>query len=960
MTPERWKEIERLYHLAVQQPPGERAAYLTDACGSDAALHAEVESLLRYEQAAAHFIEPVQPEHARSPIASVVAQLRDAAAPGRFAGQRLGSYEVQSLIAAGGMGEVYRALDTRLDRVVAIKILPDHFSEDPERRERFTREARIISSLNHPHICALYDVGVQDGAQFLVMEYIDGETLQDRIQRGPVPLAPALEYLIQTADALDKAHRRGIVHRDLKPGNIMLTRSGVKLLDFGLAARRPASSRAAGKVSTTDSAQTLTVAGTIMGTVQYMAPEQLQGQPSDARSDIFAFGAVGSEMLTGTVAFHGTSQAGLIGAILRDEPTPIADLVPEIPPPLARTLTRCLAKDPDERWQTVNDLLFHLRSLSGWSDVVNVTDRSRPRTSTWRERVAWIAALAAISVGALYWGSRGKLEGESIPTLTRVEFPLSPAEGTLLSGPDVPFALSPDGRYLACLAVGHDGITRLSVQSLGSTDSKLLRGTEGASTPFWSPDSQWIAFFAANSLKKVRISSGLAQTIADRVSTTFSGGSWGVHDDIVFPSFVGTLTRVAANGGPPTDLGIERVFSPHFLPDGRHLLYATPSPPSIRIVTLGEERSQTVMSFPVRISPVAYAAGHVFFVQDGTLYARPFDVQRLGFTGAAVRIADGVPTFTPARAPFSVSNGGIVAYSTYPLGTPAILRWFDRSGRPSGAVDGPQLYRGFDVSADGQRIVFARNSTTGSALWVRDPGSANDTQITFDESFTPQLSADGNRLLFSGPGPAPPPKLFVRNLASDRTSVIATTSVPNFASDWSGDGKSAVSVRIDPTTRLDVWQQLLPKGPEQRLPFNTRFSESQAKISPDNRWIAFGTDRSGRDEVWVADFPSGDNPRALSRDGGSFPQWSAGGKEIVYVTEDKQLVAVPFNDGVAGAPEVLFRVEKLLDIDRIVTPTANPYAATNDGQRFLIAERAHDPNVPPIRIVVNWWASLSR
>ena len=950
-----------MYHEARQREPTERTAYLDAACDTDATLRAEVESLLRYDEHAARFIEPAQGQAPRSPIANMMSRLRDAAVPGRFAGQVLGSYEVKSLIAAGGMGEVYRAVDTRLDRVVAIKVLPDQLSGDLERRERFTREAKIISSLNHPHICALYDVGVEDRTRFLIMEYVDGETLHDRIQRGPVPLIQALEYLIQITDALDKAHRHGVVHRDLKPGNIMLTKSGVKLLDFGLAARRVGSSPASGDLLTTESAQTLTAAGMIMGTVQYMAPEQLQGQPSDARSDIFALGTVAYEMLTGKPAFEGTSQAGLIGAILRDEPTPIANLVPECPPTLARTLTRCLAKDPDERWQTANDLVFQLRSLSPSSDAVDVAARRRTDLSLWMERAGWIAAAGAISVAAFYWGSSGGSQRESISNATRVEFSVTPAEGALLSGPDVPFALSPDGRYVAYVAVGRDGTARLFIQSLSSNDYKLLAGTDGASTPFWSPDSQWIGFFAANSLKKVRVSTGLAQTIADRVSPTFSGASWSVHDDIVFPSFVGTLTRVAANGGPLADLGIERAYSPHFLPDGRHFLYAVGSPPSIRIGVLGEERSQTLMSFPVRISPVAYASGHVFFVQDGTLYARPFDMQRVAFSGAPIRIADDVPTMTPARAPFSVSNAGVVAYSTSPLGTPAVLRWFDRAGRPSTVVDGPQRYRGFDISGDGQRIVFSRIGNTGSALWMRDLSGTKEAQITFDESFTPQLSVDGSRLLFSGPGPAPPPKLFMRTLVSDDASLVATgSSIANFASDWSGDGRSVVSVRIDRTNRLDVWHQLLPKGPERRLPFNTDFAESQAKVSPDNRWIAFVTDRSGKDEVWVADFPSGENARVLSRQGGSFPQWSALGKELVYVDEDKQLVAVPFNDGIAGNPQILFGVEQLADVDRIVFPTTNAYVATEDGRRFLVAERAHDSNVPPIRIVVNWWASISR
>lgn len=963
MTSERWKQIERLYHGALEREPSEQAQYLAEACASDEGLRAEVESLLRYHQKAADFIEPARSERPQSPIGGLVERVRHAAVPGRFAGHVFGSYEVKSLIAAGGMGEVYRAIDTRLDRVVAIKILPAHLSDDPDRRERFKREAKIVSSLNHPNICALYDVGVHDGTQYLVMEHIEGETLQDRLRRGPMPLAQAVEYLIQIADALDKAHRRGIVHRDLKPGNIMLTKSGLKLLDFGLAARR-ADSSPAGHLSKTDGEQTLTVQGVIMGTVQYMAPEQLQGQPSDARTDIFAFGAVAYEMLTRKRAFEGETQAALIGAILRDEPKPITELVPEISPALARTLTRCLVKDPDERWQTANDLLFELRSLSPSSGVMNVREHHRPRVSLWTERGMWLVAIAAVGVAAVYW-----VRGREVPApapienVARVEYPLTPADGTLLSGPDVPFAVSPNGRYIAYVTVGRDETSRLAVQSLASGEHKLLSGGEGASTPFWSPDSEWIAFFAGNSLKKVRLSTGLAQTIAHDVSTTFSGASWSVHDEIVFPSFVGSLTRVRATGGPLTQLNVDGVFSVQFLPDGRHILYAAANPPSIRVTTLDAEPARTLMTFPVRISPIAYASGYIFFIRDGTLYARPFDEQRVAFSGDEIRVVEAIPLTTPARAPFSVSNAGVLAYWTHPLGVTALLQWFDRTGhRSTAAVDAPQQYRGFDISADGSRLVFSRIDNSGSALWRRDTAGGNETRLTFDEAFTPQLSPEGSRLLFSGPGPAPPPKLFLMSkVVTAESTLVATTSVPNFASDWSGDGRSAISVRIDRLSRnLDVWHQLLPKGPEQRLPFNTSSIESQAKVSPDNRWIAFLTDRSGKDEVWVASFPSGHDPRPLSRQGGSLPQWTAGGKEIVYLSENKRLIAVPFNNGVIGNPEPLFAIEKIIHNDRIVMPTANAYVPTSDGQRFLVADRAQNPNMPPIKIVVNWRASVAR
>lgn len=574
----------------------------------------------------------------------------------------------------------------------------------------------------------------------------------------------------------------------------------------------------------------------------------------------------------------------------------------------------------------------------------------------------WLVAVAAVGIAAVYWVQSGTAPATlSIDTVARVEFTLTPAEGTLLSGPDVPFAVSPNGRYITYVTVGRDETSRLAVQSLTSGEHKLMPGTEGASTPFWSPDSEWIAFFATNSLKKVRVSTGLTQTIAHQVSTTFSGASWSVRDDIVFPSFVGSLTRVRATGGPLTRLNIERAFSPQFLPDGRHILYAAANPPSIRVTTLDAEPTRSLMTFPVRISPVAYASGHVFFIRDGTLYARRFDEHRLAFADDEIRVVDGIPATTPARAPFSVSNAGVLAYRSHPLGTSTVLRWYERTGqRSTTAVDTPQLYRGFDISADGNRLVFARIDNSGSALWMRD-AAANETRLTFDESYGPQLSPEGNRLLFSGPGTAPPPKLFLLSkLPTAESTLVAAASVPNFASGWSGDGRSAITIRIDPANGLDVWHQPLPNGPGQRLPFNTTSMESQAKVSPDNRWIAFVTDRSGKDEVWVASFPSGDNPRPLSREAGSLPQWTARGKEIVYVSEDKRLVAVPFDDGVIGKPESLFAVEGIIQSDRIVTPTANAYVVTSDGQRFLVAERAHNHNEPPVKVVVNWRAPVAR
>ncbi len=966
MTPERWKEIERVYHEARQHEPSERTTYLDTACGGDAALRAEIESLLRYDPYAAQFIELPHGQEPRSAVAGMMARVRDRSAPGRFVGQALGSYELKSLIAAGGMGEVYRGIDVRLDRVVAIKILPDHFSEDQDRRERFTREARILSSLNHPHICALYDVGVQDGTQFLVMEHVDGETLHDRIRRGPVPVEQALEYLIQIADALDKAHRHGIVHRDLKPGNIMLTRSGVKLLDFGIAARRAGDSPAANDVLNGESARALTVAGTIQGTVQYMAPEQLRGQPSDPRSDIFAFGAVAYEMLTGKPAFDSTSRAGLISAILRDEPTPITGLVPDLPSSLARSLTRCLAKDPDERWQTATDLLFQFRSLASTSaDTVPV---SAPRLSRSHERAVWAAAVfIASSLAALFWtrGDDGAVRPSTAPGAP-VRFSLPVAEGVLLSGLDVPFALSPDGRQIVYAGARRDGTSQLWLRSLHSDEQHLLPGTEGARAPFWSPDSEWVAFFAANSLKKVRVSTGIAQVIANDVSTV-GGAAWGGGDAIVFSGSRGGFSRLSALGGPVSSLSPDEGnhFSPHFLSDGKHFVYASGVPRAIRISSVDGESPRTLMTFSERISSIGYAPGYIFFVDDATLFARPFDEERLDFSGEPIRILDGVPVTTPARAPFSVSATGVLAYWPFPLGAPAVLQWFDRKGQPSSAVDRPAQYRGFALSPDDSQLVVSRLGKAGGAdLWLRRFADNRETQLTFEgAAYTPQWSPDAARIAFSGYGTRPPPKVFVKTLTDGAASRVGDTVLPDFVSSWSRDGLSIVSVRTqDPAWRNDLWIHRLAKGSSDRLPVNTRLNESHATISPDGRWIAYTTDESGKPEVWVATFPSGDNRRQISTAAGSHPQW--GEKEIFYISSDKQLMTCRFSAGSAGVeigtPHALFRIDNLAEIDPLMLPTVNAYVPAGNGQRFLIAVRPPDPISPPINIVVNWPAFVKR
>jgi serine/threonine protein kinase len=968
MTPPKWKEIERLYHEALARAPEDRAAFVAQACNGDAELQDAVASLLEYEPHARDFIERRTGDVQASPMADAVARVRTSIKPGRHAGSVFGAYALESLIATGGMGEVYRARDTRLDRVVAIKILPAHFADDPDRRDRFQREAQIVSSLNHPHICALYDVGLHEGAQYLVMEYVEGETLHERIGRGPIPIAEAFGALIQIADALDKAHRRGIVHRDLKPGNIMWTKSGMKLLDFGLAARRSRGAAAGGDLLTTGHSRTLTAEGTIMGTVQYMAPEQLQGLPVDVRTDIFAFGAVGYEILTGKRAFEGNSQAALIGAIMKDEPQPIADVVPGIPALLGRTLTRCLAKDPDDRWQSASDLLFQLRSLASSSDTVTVGTPKRAR-SPWIERGFWIGvAVAALTIGAVWSTRNAPQRQEAMTPLAPVVFRISPSQGGSLSAFFTPFAVSSDGKFLVYVVTGDDGVRRLGLRSLDFPEDRLLPGTEGASTPFWSPDSQWIGFFAANSLKKLRVTTGVTQTIAGNV-TTRGGATWGIHDDIVLAGSGRGLARVSAGGGQIAKVAAvdpDNAFSPQFLSDGLHVIYSVPARSAIGLARLDGGSSRTLMTLATGTSEVGYSRGHVFFVQDGTLFARPFDEQRLEFTGDAKRLVDGIPAGLPARTPFSVSAAGVLVYWTNPLGVPAVLRWFERDGQSSTAVATPAIYRGFTLSPDGRQIISSRIAKTGGEdLWLHNLEDGTDKQITFDSAaFMPWWSPDGTRIAYSGFPVRPPPKPYIKDLRFERApSPVGDSPLAAFATSWTPDGREIVIVRLsDPSSLNDLWRQRLDGGATERLWFNTPANELQGTVSPDGRWIAYLTDESGTSEVWIASYPTGTFKQQISRGGGDFPQWAE--SELFFLSPDRRVMAARVAAGAAGvqvaAPQTLFAVPHLVDSDPLIAAASHPFVAARDGRRFLVAERAPDPNAPPVTVVVNWPALLNR
>lgn len=628
-------------------------------------------------------------------------------------GRRLGPYEILSAIGAGGMGEVYRARDTRLDRIVAIKVLPTHLADRSELRERFEREARVVASLNHPHICTLYDIGHQDGIDFLVMEYLEGETLGQRLLKGPLPLEQVLQYAIEIADALDKAHRKGVTHRDLKPGNIMLTKSGTKLLDFGLAKLKQEVAPANVQLSELPTADDpLTAQGTIVGTLQYMAPEQLESNEVDARTDIFAFGAVVYEMATGKRAFEGKSQASVIGAIMHFDPPPMSSLQPMTPPALDRVVKKCLAKEPDQRWQTASDLCGELKWIAeGGSQVMSVPTAA-PKAIRVFGRQTLIISVGTLLLGAAISGiAIWNLKPTTPRPVTRTVITLPP--GQQLAGLDLgpAVALSPDGTHLAYAAI-QGGSRHIYLRAMDSLEAKPIPGTEGAVNPFFSPDGQSLGFFADGKLKRVSVNGGAVLILGN--AAVPRGASWGNQGTIALaPLSAGTLQQVSDSGGAPQTLtrfekGEIGHRWPEFLPDGNAILFTTSSTgfftnPKVAIQSLGTGERRNLI--PGATEPRYAPSGHLVYAQGATLMAVPFDPQRLTATGAAVPMVDGVlQSLTTGAAQYSFSATGSLVYVPGSVqGTQRRLVWVSRNGaeQPLAAPTHAYQYARLSPTADG-------------------------------------------------------------------------------------------------------------------------------------------------------------------------------------------------------------------------------------------------------------------
>ena len=881
------------------------------------------------------------------------------------AGSRLGPYEILSPIGAGGMGEVYKARDTRLERTVAIKVLPAHLSASPESRQRFEREAKTISQLSHPHICALHDVGREGDTEYLVMEYLEGETLSERLAKGPLSVEHMLRFAIQIGDALDKAHRQGIVHRDLKPGNVMITKAGVKLLDFGLAkALAPASSTLDVTTSPTQ-ASPVTREGTILGTVQYMAPEQLEGREADARSDIFAFGCVLYEMATGTKTFSGATHASLISSILRDEPQPVSRVQPMMPDALDHLVQTALAKDPDDRWQTAHDLVGQLKWIqqggprAGSPFVAAVRLRNR-------DRIPWIVAaiLGGGLAAALLWSP-----GKAAPS-RRISFSVRPPEqAEFVTFPEVgTLALSPDGKNLALIVMTR-GERSLCIRPLDAQTTTELKGTSGAVSPFWSPDSRFIGYFAGGKLQKIAASGGPPQVLCD--SAAGSAGTWGRDGTILFSEFGAGregIYRVSSEGGTPTPAtsldsarGESSQAWPVFLPDGEHFLFLSGAfgrALEKRTIAVGSLRSrQTRPLFPAD-SRVAYSPpGYLLFARDGSLVAQSFDARALRVTGDPIPISDEVWTFrATGNAGFTVSDRADVAYLAGQRVSP--LKWRDRTGREIGVAAAPAAFGRPRLSPDGSRIaVQVADSRRGTRdIWIYDSERGLAQRLTEDplDAVSPVWSPEGDRIVF-GSGRESPIDIYVRptNVGGREELVLKEKGV-QLVQDWSPDGRTILYEDYSPgrSPQRQLWLLPLAARGDRAPLLPTSYTTSQGRYSPDGKWLAFVSDETGRLEVYLVPATGKGAVRRVSASGGSMPRWRRDAKELFYLASNGDLtsVATQLSDsGRVGAPAVLFASQ----------PPPKDFEVSPDG-RFLFLEggQGDTPRTVDLTVIVNWPGEL--
>ena len=852
-------------------------------------------------------------------------------------------------IGAGGMGEVFRARDSRLDRDVAVKVLPTHLALSPQLRERFDREARSISALNHPNICTLYDVGHQDGVDYIVMELLEGETLAERLSRGPLPFEQVLHHGAQIAEGLDRAHRLGIVHRDLKPGNIMITKTGAKLLDFGLA--KTASPSPSSADAPTEQQKPLTAEGTLLGTFQYMAPEQLEGEEADARTDIFALGAVLYEMATGRRAFNGKTRTSIIAAIVSSEPPPLSQVQPTTPPALEHVIRKCLAKERDDRWQSAHDIAANLRWLAASDSAAGPAAPYGRRKGKREVAVAVVAAVALIAATLLgvLW-RRERTIRESVVVSSSINAPAGAEYAT-----DGGIALSPDGTRLAFVNEAvEERSRRVHIRHLATGAVQSLAGSEGAQGVFWSPDGRNLGFFAGGKLKRTAASGGAAQTICAAESPR--GGTWSQDGTIVFtPVFRDGLFSVPAAGGEPKRLttpdparGETNHRWPHFLPDGRHVLFLTQraeggsadDPSTIEVYSLDSGKRKRIL--PANSSAV-YSQGNILYWREGNLLAQKFDAEKLHVSGEAFVVATDAEYDGNEQVLVSASAGNL-AYVVGGAAANTRLIWVDRSGRELGTLAEHSPFVAPALSPEGN-LVAVGIAQSSQDIWALDINRKTRSRVTSapGDEYGPVWSSDGSRVAYAS-----------------NEAPLGVWTVPSTGGEgerlWQGENPIARGWSRDGLILIEFNDSKLKWGfgvfsvvdRQFRRLVQTPFMDVAPTFSPDGRWIAFMSDQSGRFEIYVMSLATKQQWQ-VSTDGGAFPRWARDGGEIYFLNAQQEMLSVSVELAprfTAGNPETLFRVA--------VAGGEEPQYDVLDRNRFLINTPAADTKRETITLIQNW------
>ncbi len=879
-------------------------------------------------------------------------------------GTRLGPYEILSALGAGGMGEVYRARDTRLDRTVAIKVLNSALVASPDLNARFEREAKTISQLNHPNICTLYDIGYHDGTDYIVMEFLEGESLADRLRRGALPIKELVSIGCNIADALDRAHRAGIVHRDLKPGNVMLTKSGAKLLDFGLAkpavmgaaagsGSAPLLSAAVTMTSPSPQHSPLTQQGALVGTVQYMSPEQIQGTEADARSDIFAFGAVLYEMATGKRPFEGKSQIKVASAILEDEPQPVSAVVQTTPAALDRLIRTCLAKSPDARFASAHDIGLQLRWIGEQSGTREAGRGSRGAGGApmW----LWAAVVLALVTIAAAWILRP--QAPKVPA-TLAYIP-APADTRLLAFGQVagPAALSPDGTKVAFTAIRRDGSVQLWVRELNSHDATAIPGTDNAANPFWSPDGQSVAFFADAKLKTVALNGDRVDVLCD-VPLGVTSGAWSSNGTILFSNLVGQpMSRIAATGGTPAPWAAihDESFQtfPNFLPDGDHFLYTRANAQQQPVIAMGSLSSGKSTVVLEKAANPAYAAGELLFLRDGKLVAQPFQASSGKLSGTAVPI-------TNASA-FSATSSVLVFQAT---ATKSRLQWYGLDGEPQGAIGAVASYASPKISPDGKQVLSVITAADSGSLdlWVTPAAGGVSTRLTFGANPRWAVwSPDGKYVAYGreqGKLAAICRKAADGSGAEETLLTFDADVKVSPVVDWSPDGKYlSIDVYHMSRGRMDNWVLPFPNGRDgERKPFQlapTTAPQYDGNFSPDGHWLAYFGFESGRSEVYVVPFPEGGGKYQISSNGGWLVRWGAG-HHLFFMTRGNQVMDA---DLALGAQSLQIRSVRPLFQLPLLDVSAPLFDVSADGKRFIAVTPA-DAEANAIGVMVNWRTEL--